>query len=291
MTRFARICTTLLEEFVGMDITRQKLARGADETKPWVEKGARFGHFAKGVIYVLMGVLALQVAFGSGGRLAGTREAAQFVGRQPFGDVLLGLLGLGLLGYALWRCVVGIKDTDHKGGGASGLLKRAGAVISGLVNGALAIALFQMALGNPGRGDGARSWVAKLIDAPFGDIIIGITGLCIVGAGLVQFYLAYSKKFLEPLSLAELSASQRRWVTRLGQLGHAARGVVFPIIGMALIAAARHHAPGETKDMRQALHDIAASPWGLAALGLVGAGFIAFGAFMLVSARYRRCAV
>jgi hypothetical protein len=274
-----------------MDITGQKFARGADEAKPWVEKGARFGHFAKGAIYVLMGVLALQVAFGSGGRIAGTRETAEFVGQQPFGKVLLALLGIGLLGYALWRCIAGIKDTDGKGAGAGGVLKRAGAVVAGLVNGALAVALFQMALGGSSNGGGAKSWVAKVIDAPFGDVLVGATGVAIVGAGLVQLYLAYSKKFLEPLSLGELSASQRLWVTRLGQVGHAARGVVFPIIGFALVAAARHHAPGETKDMHQALRDIATSPSGLVLLGLVGAGFIAFGGFMLVSARYRRCAV
>jgi hypothetical protein len=274
-----------------MDVTLQKLARHTDETKPWVERGARFGHFTKGVIYALMGVLALQVALGSGGQLAGSKDAAAVIGEQPFGKVLLGLLGVGLVGYAVWRCVVGIKDTDRKGSNAKGIAHRAGSVVSGLINAALAVALFQMALGQGSDDGGARSWVAKLMGEPFGVALTAVVGVGIVVAGMVQLYLAYSKKFLEHLSLRDLSGNVRRWITRLGQVGYGARGVVFPIIGIALVEAARRHDPSEAKDMRQALHDIATSGPGQALLGLVAAGFIAYGAFMLVSARYRRCAV
>lgn len=274
-----------------MDITLNKLARDASQPKAWVEKGARIGQFTKGIIYGLTGVLALQSALGGGGRVGGTEEATRFVHEQPFGKVLLVLLGVGLSGYALWRLVVGIKDTDQCGRTAKGVGQRAAAVISGLINAALAVAIFQLALGGGSSGDSPRSWVAQVMEQPFGVLAVGITGVVVVGAGLFQFYLVYTKKFLEPLRLGELSQQERAWVTRLGQVGHAARGIVFPIIGIALVEAASRHNPGATKGMGEALRDIASSSTGQAQLALVAAGFMAFGAFMLVSAKYRRCAV
>jgi hypothetical protein len=69
--------------------------------KSWIERGARLGHLAKGLIHGLVGVLALQVALGAGGRIAGDHEAIELIGEQPFGRVLLFLIALGLGGYAV----------------------------------------------------------------------------------------------------------------------------------------------------------------------------------------------
>jgi hypothetical protein len=76
-------------------------------TRNWIETGARFGHFIKGVIYGLIGALALQVAMGNGGEVAGQQEAVQVVGDQPFGVALLVAMAVGLFGYALWRLIEG----------------------------------------------------------------------------------------------------------------------------------------------------------------------------------------
>ena len=275
-----------------MDVTLNKLAREASHPKAWVEKGARLGHFTKGIIYGLMGMLALQSALGMGGRVGGGEEAARFVDEQPFGKVLLVLLGVGLSGYAVWRLIVGIKDTEQRGHTGGALVERTAAVISGVTNAALAVAIFQLALGEASSAGGnPRSWVAEVMEQPFGTLAVGITGIVIVGVGLYQFYLAHTKKFLEPLQLGELSRHEQEWVTRLGQVGHGARGVVLPIIGIALVEAASGDDPAEAKGVREALYDIASSSSGQAQLGLVAAGFIAFGAFMMLSAKYRRCAV
>jgi hypothetical protein len=255
-------------------------------TRNWIEKGARFGHFTKGVIYGLIGALALQVAIGSGGEVAGQEEAVQVVADQPFGVVLLVAMAVGLFGYAVWRLIEGVNDTGHKGSDGKGLAKRLSAIASGLVNGALAVAVVQMALGNGG-GEGSRSWVGKLLEQPFGAVLLALVGGGIVIAGLVQFYQAYSKRFLDDFRTGAMSSTERRWITRAGQVGYSARGVVFPIVGFGLLKAALDHDAGQTRDTRQALLEIASSGYGQLMLGLVAVGLLAFGLFMVASARYR----
>lgn len=257
-----------------------------DTSKRWIERGARLGHLTKGILYGLIGALALQVAFGAGGQVAGGQEAARFIGNQPFGQVLLVLLGVGMSGYALWRFIEGIQDTEHKGRSGAGLAARLGSLASGFANGALALAAFQMAFGEHD-GPGAKSWIGKLLAQPFGEILVGLVGAGIVIAGLVQFYKVYSKSFLEEFRVHAMSADERRWITRMGQVGYSARGVVFPIIGAGLLRAAFERDPSEARGTREALLDIARSSEGQILLALVAAGFLAFGAFMVASARYR----
>jgi Domain of Unknown Function (DUF1206) len=257
-----------------------------DTSQRWLEKGARFGHFTKGVLHGLMGALALQVALGAGGQVAGGEEAARFVGHQPFGRVLLILIALGLFGYSAWRFVEGIKDTERKGSDGKGLAQRAAALASGAVNGTLAVAILQMALGQA-RGGGSSSWVAKILSQPYGPVLVGLIGAVIIGTGVAQFYQAYSKKFLKMFRFHSMSTKEQRWVTRMGQVGYAARGVVFPIIGISLVRAAIERNPSETRGVREALLEIAHSTAGQLLLGLVAVGFLAFGSFLLASARYR----
>ncbi len=254
--------------------------------KNWIEKGARFGHFIKGVLYGLIGVLALQVAIGSGGQVAGQEEAAQMVERQPFGVFLLVAIAVGLFGYAAWRLVEGVKGGGGRDG-KHGTIHRVTAVVSGLLNGALAIAVVQMALGSDSGGGGAKSWVGKLLEQPFGAVLLALVGGAVIVAGLVQFYKAYTKRFLDDFRTGAMSSTERRWITRAGQVGYSARGVVFPIIGVGLLKAALDNNPGETRGTREALMEIAGSGYGQVLLGLVAVGLLAFGLFMVASARYR----
>jgi hypothetical protein len=263
-----------------------KSTRPMETSRDWLEKGARFGHFTKGVIYGLIGALSLQVAIGSGGQVAGQREVAQMVEHQPLGAVLLVLIAVGLFGYAVWRVIEGVKDTSRSGSDGKGLAKRGSAIVSGVVNGALAVAMVQLALGNDS-GGGAKSWVGKVLEQPFGAVLLGIVGACIVAAGIVQFHKAYTKGFLEDFRYGAMSPTERRWITRAGQVGYSARGVVFPIVGWGLLRAALERNPSETRDTREALIAIAGSGYGQLLLGLVAVGLLAFGLFMVASARYR----
>lgn len=258
------------------------------DSKDWLTKGARFGLIAKGVVYSLIGILAIQAAVGSGGRVGGSKEAVQYLGSQPFGQTLLVLVGIGLLAYAVWRIIMAVADTENDGSDASGVARRVGFAASGLVNAGIAITALQMAFGSSGDGGGARTWAGKVMNEPFGQWLVGLVGVVIIGVGIYQFYAAYTKRFLEKLDTASMSEKVRRAVIRMGQAGYASRGVVFPIIGVALVSAALTHDPSEAKGVGEALHTVAGSTHGKILLILVAAGLLAYGVFTIALARYRR---
>lgn len=192
---------------------------------PWVEKLARFGYAAKGVVYAIVGLLALQLAFGRGGAATGPEGALVTIGQQPFGRTLLVLMAIGLLAYALWRFVQAAVDPEHKGKDAKGLAQRAGYVVSGLTYGALGILAARMAMGQSGGGSGSQAqqgWTARLLSQPFGVWLVVLLGLLIVGIGIYQFYYGVSGKFRSELKLHEMSQTAITWATRSGKLGYAA---------------------------------------------------------------------
>src|SRR6056297_2188263 len=158
-----------------------------------VEKLARFGYAVKGVVYGLIGVLAIMAAFGSGGQTSGSRGVLDTIAGGPFGQVLLGLIAIGLFGYALWRFVQSIVDPDNKGTDAEGLVKRTGYFISGVIYAGLGIAAVRLLLGSGGGGgSNADSRTATLMEQPFGLWLVGLVGAITIGVGLYQLYKAYN---------------------------------------------------------------------------------------------------
>lgn len=263
-------------------------ARTQQISKDWLTKGARFGLMVEGIVYALIGILAIQAAVGSGGRVGGGKEAVQYLGSQPFGQTLLVLVGIGLFAYAAWRFMMAVVDTENEGTDASGILKRLGFAASGLMNASIGLTALQMALGSPSENGGPKTWAARIMNEPLGHWLVGLLGVVIIGVGIYQFYTAYTQRFLEGLETASMSQQVRRAVVRMGQAGYAARGVVFPIIGVALVSAALTHDPSEAKGLGEALHTVAASTHGKFLLILVAAGLLAYGAFMVALAKYRR---
>lgn len=276
-----------------MSTSRKAKKRAKDasrEAKPWVKRLARFGYAAKGIVYMIIGGLALRAAFGSGGGTPDQQGALRTVLNQPFGQVLLGLVAVGLFGYALWRFVMAGVDTEGDGSDAKGLVKRTGYVVSGVVYAALAVAAVGMILGSSGGSGGgsAQDWTARLLSQPFGQWLVGIVGAVLIGVGLYQFYRAYSAKFREKLMLSRMSPSEETWATRIGRLGFAARGIVYVMLGWFLIQAARQSDASEAGGLGKAFRELSQQGYGPWLLGLVALGFVAYGVFALVLARYRR---
>jgi hypothetical protein len=240
---------------------------------------ARFGYAAYGLVYVLVGVLSVRAAFGGGGKTAGQEGALQTILLAPLGRGLLGLVALGLLGYATWRLFQGILDPDDEGGDAKGLIKRADHIVNGLFHAALAMSVGRVALGSGGGGNGGPDdWTATLLQQPFGRWLVGVVGAGILAIGLFQFYRAHDAKFMEKLKPGEMNRRERRRTRRAGRLGHAARGVVFLVIGVFLTQAALQSDPDEVRGLGGALSALAAQPFGPYPLGLVAFGLVAFGA-------------
>lgn len=253
-----------------------------------LEKLARAGYITKGVVYAIVGMLALQVAAGSRGKLEDSRGAILTIAEQPFGRLLLVLTTIGLAGYVFWRFVQALWDVDNKGNDARGLLKRAAFAISGLVYASLAVMACRIAFGaGAGTHTSERQWTARLMTQPLGAWLVGLAGAIIIGVGVYQFYRVYRSDFLKSYDLGRMSHSERRFAKRAGQLGLSARGVTFAIIGWFLIQAAIQHDPRQARGLSAALATLAQQPYGPWLLGVVAFGLIAFGAYCFTKARYR----
>lgn len=259
----------------------------------WIETLARFGYAAKGFVYLIVGGLALQFATGSGSQTGGAKDALSEIATQPFGRVLLALTGLGLVGYAVWRLVQAWSDPEHKGTDAKGILTRIGYACSGLIYGGLAFEAARLAIGGGGSsGDSTEHWTARLMAQPFGQILVGAVGLVIVGVGLYQFYRAWNASFTKTLKWHEMNPTERKWSTRVGQAGVAARGVVYLLVGTFLVIAAVRSNPEDSMGTGEALQYLGQQPYGPWLLGAVAAGLAAYGIFSaMILSRYRRIIV
>jgi hypothetical protein len=256
----------------------------------WVERLARLGYLAKGIVYAIVGVLAVQAAFGAGGQTTDTKGALSAIAAQPFGKFLLALLTVGLIGYVVWRFVQAVQDPEHKGDDAKGWATRLGYAVSGLIYASLAFTAIGLIRGSGGGGGGnsEQDWTARLLAQPFGQWLVGLVGAFVIGLGFYQLYQAYKAKFRKQMKLQEMSPTEETWATRIGRFGLGARGVVFCIIGFFLLQAARQSDASEVRGLDGALQSLAEQPYGPWLLGIVALGLVAYGIHMAVQARYIR---
>ena len=227
---------------------------------------------------------------GTGGRTTDPRGALESIGTQPFGRFLLGLVAVGLTGYALWRLVQAIADPEGEGHDMKGIVRRIGHGGAGLIYAGLAFTAGQLALASGSGGSSPQGWTAVLLSQPFGQVVVVGIGIAVVGYGLHQLYHAYDAEFREHLKLGEMSDRVETWITRGGRFGLAARGVVFGIVGIFLILAALKYKPSEAGSLGDALQTLGQQPFGSWILGIVALGLIAYGLLMLAIARYGKIA-
>lgn len=258
---------------------------------PWVERMARFGYGAKGIVYIVIGFLAFEAAFMGGGKTTNSQGALTTIFQQPLGQFLLGIVGIGLAGYALWRFVAAALDSEDHGSNAKGITARVGSVFSGIAYALLSFTAFQLITGaskNAKGSNGTQDWTARLLAVPFGQGLVGLIGLVVIGLGIGQFVKGYKAKFDKQLKLDEIPQTFRSWAVFSGRWGYMARGVVFSILGGFLIEAGLHANPQQAKGIGSALDLLAEQSYGPLLLGIVAVGLISYGIFMLVEARYRR---
>ena len=270
--------------------SQEIIPKQEQEPAQWIERLARFGYAAKGVVYVLVGFLAFQAAFNWGGKITGTQGAFQTIASGPFGKVLLFLVAVGLLGYVVWRFVQAATDPEHYDEGAKGIGRRVTYLVSGLIHGSLALFAFRIVFSNPGSSSGSSSseQTAGLLSKPFGQWLVGAIGVAIVAYGFYCFYRAITTQFRRKLKLAEMSPQEEKWSTRIARFGLTARGIVSVIAGYFFIQAARTSDASQAKTTEGALQTIQQQPYGAWLMGLVALGLIAYGIHLGVQARYRR---
>jgi len=257
---------------------------------PWMERLARCGLVARGIVYAVIGMLAVQAAFFGHGATTDTRGAMREIAEQS--RPLLAAVVVGLAGYALWRFAEALLDPERKGRSLKGLAKRAAMLGSGFIYSGLALAAAHAFTAGAATlhdsSDGGRQIAASVLDKPFGRWLVGLVGLGVIIGGVVQFVRAWKRSFEKKLMTAQMNAEERRLACRTGQFGLGARGVVFLITGLFLIQAAVRYDASRIQGLRGALDALAAQPHGQVLLGIVALGLLAFGAYSFLEARYRR---
>lgn len=261
-------------------------------SNPWSTGLARCGFATRGVIYLLVGVLAGKAAIGAGGKTTDNAGALATLYQQPFGRFLTGVVAVGLFVYALWLFVAAALDPEGKGTEAKGVAARIVFAVVGCSYIGLGVIAVRLVLhggaGRQGSDASAQDWTARILAHPLGAAVIVLIGLIVFGAAGFFFYQAITARFRDDLNMADAHSTERQWVVPVGRVGFAALGVVNAIIGLFLIITALRHNAGETKGVGGALNELTRQPYGAVLLGIVAAGLIAYGVYSLIEARYRQ---
>lgn len=260
---------------------------------PWIVRAARLGYAAKGVVYIMIGALAARAAAGGdSGTTTDSSGALRTIGESGLGSAALAVIGVGLIGYALWAVLAAASDAEDRGDQAKGIAIRVGQAGRGIAYGALGVeALRLLGRARDTGSRGAEHWTGRFLDAPFGRWLVIAVGTGIIAYALYQLRRASGDKVHKHLELHDTTAHTRTWVVRLGRFGIAARGVVFVLIGWFLARAAMAHDASRAGGIDASLAALARQPRGELLLGVVAAGLISYGTFQLANARYRRMRV
>ena len=241
---------------------------------------------ARGLIYGIIGILAIKLAFGVGGKTTNQQGALRTVAHQPLGKMLLTLVAVGLAGYAMWRFFRAA--LGHGPEGRDTLADRIVAFASGVAYAGLCAIAVEILLGSRSSSGSPRKVTAGVLDWPAGRWLVGIAGAVMIGVGLYQGYRAVTHDFLEDSKTEEMGPGTRRWISRIATFGYLARMVVFTLVGVFLIKAAINFQPKKAVGIDGVLAKLSNSPQGPLLLGIVAAGLIAFAIYSISDARYRR---
>lgn len=245
---------------------------------------ARLGYGSRGVVYLMVGGLAMLTAFGEGGKTTDSKGAMLEILKQPFGTTLMVIMIIGLIGYVLWRLFQATKDPDQHGTSTKGLAVRGGLLASSITHAALAVWAITLLMGSGSSGNGSSdssSWIT----GGWGQALLVIAGLCFIGAGLAHIYKGYKSRFKRYMNIP---SQHQSWAVPTCRFGLIARGVVWCIVAWFFIHSAVIARSNEVKGMDDALaalRDNAYGPW---LLGITAAGLFAFGVYSLLEAAYRR---
>lgn len=255
-----------------------------------LELAARVGYGARGFVYLSVGAIALLSAMDRVGDAVGSTGAVAWLAEQPYGRVWLMLLGAGLWAFVLWRVLQSVFDADHEGTDRKALFTRAGQALSGVFYGILAASVFELLdefQSDPAAGDVAENQekAATLLSMPFGELALMGVGLVILASGVGNIIRGARSDFGATLAC---SADICRRVVPIARAGYIARGVALLPLGAFVVLAGVHSSASEVTSFGAGLDALERQPGGSWVLGATAIGLMAFGAFAVVEARWRR---
>lgn len=265
-----------------MNQTHKQVARKASAS-PALRALARIGYAANGLVHILIGVIALTIAFGGAGS-SDQSGAMRAISDAPAGIALLWILALGLYALALWYVIEGILEPGEGKDKWTDRLASFGRAAAYLFLGGVAL-VFAMG-GNANSEQSTEDTAASLLQMPAGPFLVGLGGVIVLAIGGYFVYKGVTKKFLENLALPGGTVSNG--ITKLGIVGYVAKGIALGIIGILLIAAAVTSDPEKAGGFDGALKSLLELPFGPWLVGAIGVGLIAYGIFQFARARYTR---
>lgn len=252
-----------------------------------IETLMRAGYAARGVVYLIVGAIAVFAAI-NGGEAEGSTGALEFLVKQPFGQFLLGVVALGLFAYTAWRLIDGVMDLEDEGNDAEGYASRTGQLLSGATHAFLGVTAVTIMLNGAeareaGERNTAESWTAALIDTPLGRAAIIAAGIVTICVGIYLFIKAHKAAYRAKIHKTETTQNLAP-VIRFGLVAH---GVVLLIIGGLIAWAGLTHDPERAAGLGEALRILETQAFGRILLGVAGAGLAGFAIYCFVMARYR----
>jgi hypothetical protein len=244
---------------------------------------ARIGLTARGVVYLVMGWLAVLVATGAKANVD-QRGALTEVLAAPFGTALVWLLTLGFAAYSLWRLSEAAFGVTGASPGPGPRLK---SLARAIAYGVLAVSSVSLLNGSRATQSGKQGDLAGTVMSHTGGRwLVALAGLALVGVGLVMVREGWSAKFMR--YFGHLPARLRGAVVLLGRVGTVARGIVFAVTGILVVAAAWTATAAKAGGIDHAFKTLLAQPYGTVLVAGLGLGLIIFGVYGLAEAAWRR---
>lgn len=269
-------------------MTHPDLQRATGPAAAALDVVTRIGFAAKGIVTILVGVLALRFALRSGGQITGQEGAVELVLREPFGRLMLAVLAVGLAAYALWMFVAAYVDPERKGEGFQAIAERLGFFATGIGYALLALAAFKLLLNwRGGGGLDLEHVLATVLTPHVGRALVGLTGLIVMTAGVLQLRLGVTRRFRKLLR-SGMSRLERLATDVSGTLGYVTLGILSLIAGWSLVEVAIQYDPSEASGWSEALWLLSGIGQGRRLLAVAALGLICYGLYFILQVRYRR---
>ncbi|MFJ7066004.1 DUF1206 domain-containing protein [Streptomyces sp. NPDC101115] len=274
-----------------MTTTRPHAAAAGRTTRgDAVRAAARAGFAARGVLYLLVGALAVRIGLTGTGEQADRGGALARIAATPFGTVLLWSLGIGLAGMAVWR----LSEAVFGAAGPKGDKphKRVLSAGRGVFYAGSAFLVLSFAVGERGSGEGStdrqsRDVTSRLLDLPGGRWWVGAVAVGVVAAGVWIAGRAVLRKYRDRLVWGRLASYQRRFMDVTGVAGGVGRGLVLAALGFSGVKAAVAFDPREAKGVDDVIRSFTQTPAGPWLLIVVAVGLVFFGLFSFGQAKWR----
>ncbi|MBF4770200.1 DUF1206 domain-containing protein [Nocardioides agariphilus] len=262
----------------------QQLGREAHNSD-WMDVAIRAGLVAYGIVHLLVGWLALQLAFGDRGEKASNKGAMQELAQQPFGDVLVWAIVVGMFLLVLWRLLEAFFGHQDKDEGSDRMKARVVSGMKAAIYAAVGITALQVAIGSGKSGGGSR-WTKTVMDWPAGQWIIAAIGLAVIIYGADHVRKGFAEKYAKHLDAEGKSGQSGKAYLLFGKVGYVGKGIAIAIVGGLIMYGGITHDASKSGGLDQALHKVLTYPFGVVLLVVMAAGIVCYGLFCFARARH-----